>query len=412
MNVAHVIFNLISTSRKLYAVSICLLCVLLISQLSSRAGDFKTKPTTTTLVNTTTQPGFFTNKYVYTKPSQYFRDGVTVPQLDITLLKTTGSALFIPTDSVRLNFEDFYNNNIDTADVIKTVFTASNLSILKYGVALSAEKRTKLLVTDSIFLKLGNLQTTGYRLAIDPSVLANPQLQAFVKDNYLQTETPISLNAVANIDFTVTADAASAAGNRFYIFFRPYVVAGALPVTFIFMQAAINENKTIAVRWKVAIELNLLHYETETSIDGITFTKFGSNVFSTGNGNAASYERTDAVPVRDLLYYRIKAISTTGQVAYSNIARLKINDKYQPIQVNPNPVANKTLNIVFNDRAGLYSYIIVNQQGKTVGSGQLKVGKNLQQKTILLNAGLAVGRHELLLINDNGVRINIAIMLL
>lgn len=416
MNIAHVIFKCIITSGRLYAVRIFSISLLLTTHLSSHSEGLPKEPTSTTFIKATNKPLFFADKYLQNnysiKRSGYFRDGVTVPQLDITLLKNSGAPLFIPADSVRLNFEDYYNNNIDTGDVVKTVFPQSNLSISKYGLLLSAEKRTKLVVTDTIFLKLGNVVTNSYRLEIDPSVLANPQMQAIIKDNYLQAETTVSLTAVTNIDFNVTADAASSAGNRFYIFFRPYIVAGALPITFINMEATVNDNKTNAVRWKVAIELNLHHYETETSINGIVFTKFGNNVFSTGNGNAANYEQTDMAPAKGLIYYRIKAISTNGEWVYSNIVKLSVTDKYIPIQVYPNPVSNKSVNLIFNNRAGFYTYFIVDQQGKIIGSGQLKVAKNIQKKNIILNANITTGMYQLHLINENVETRNIAIFLL
>ena len=338
-------------------------------------------------------------------------DTINVPTLDIKLYKNN-TVNAVATDSVRLNFEEFYSNNIDTSDVVKTTYSQNNLSILKNNVELFAEKRPKLLVTDSIFLKIGNMLVGNYKLIIDPSVLNYPFLQAFIKDNYFQTETTISLNNISAIDFTITSEAASAVGNRFYIFFRPKVVAGSLPVTFISTQASKGENNQNIVKWKVAIELNLDHYETESSSTGVLFRKFGNNIFGVGNGSSAAYEQKDLQPDGEIVYYRVKAISTTGQFVYSNVAKVKSSKNYLQVQIMPNPVTAGNVHVVFNNRPGLYNYAIVNLMGNTIATGQMSVGKNRQEKNIILNANTAKGRYEMILLNEVGERSCIAMIVL
>lgn len=323
-----------------------------------------------------------------------------ISSLDIALFTKNSSNDFEIADSVKINFDDNYNNGIDNNDVLKTPSPQNSLGILKFGQELSIENRKRLQVTDSIFLNLSGMQQGAYYFKMLPTQLGIGNLQAFLKDNYTQTETTVSSVDLTNINFTITNDAASLAPNRFYIFFRPYIVAGSLPVTFLSMQGFANENKTNTILWKVAIELNLRHYETEASTNGRFFSKFGSNVFSVGNGNAANYSQIDVTPPNGIVYYRIRAVSITGQSVYSNIIKLNVADKNNAIQIYPNPVVNKTVQLKFNDKPGKYNYTIINTNGQVVATGNLAVGKNFVEKVIMLNPATQSGTFTIVLLKD------------
>lgn len=323
-----------------------------------------------------------------------------ISSLDIALFTKNSSNNFEISDSVKINFDENYNNGIDNNDVLKTASSQNSLGILKFGQELSIENRKRLQVTDSIFLNLSGTQQGTYYFQIVPTQPGIGNLQAFLKDNYLQTETTVSSVDLSNINFAITPDAASLAPSRFYIFFRPYIVAGSLPVTFLSMQGFANENKTNTILWKVAIELNLRHYETEASTNGRFFSKFGPNVFSVGNGNAANYTQIDVAPLNGIVYYRIRAVSTTGQSVYSNIIKLNVADKNNAIQIYPNPVVSKTVQLKFNDKPGKYNYTIINNSGQIVANGNLAVGKNFVEKVVTLNPATQSGTYTIVLLKD------------
>ena len=131
---------------------------------------------------------------------------------------TNGSATFL--DHVVLNFDDSYSNSFDGNDVRKFMNSTDNLA-LKIGTRnLILERRLPLQITDTIYLSLTNTRIASYQFEIDPSVLGNLLLNAFLIDKFLSTETPVSLTTVTNVPFSITSDAASRVADRFMIVFR------------------------------------------------------------------------------------------------------------------------------------------------------------------------------------------------
>jgi uncharacterized protein (DUF1501 family) len=87
-------------------------------------------------------------------------------------------------------------------------------------------------------------------------------------------------------------------------------------------------------------------FEIEKSTD--TNNRFVSNKILQGTNNATLSTYTfseDRIRANDV-FYRIKGITKTGKIVYSNIVRLN-NKQVQEISVFPNPVTNFTINIEF-----------------------------------------------------------------
>src|SRR5690606_23755252 len=96
-------------------------------------------------------------------------------------------------------------------------------------------------------------------------------MQAWVIDNYLQTETPVDIAAPTTYAFTVNSAAASRASNRFHIVF---VRSRILPVTITRLQA-VPTTPGIEVKWEVSNEVNIAHYEVLHSSNGSSFASVG-----------------------------------------------------------------------------------------------------------------------------------------
>ncbi len=325
------------------------------------------------------------------------------PTLSIRLYSKTANAPNVFNDEVMIYFANNYSNGIDNNDVVKTNYSTNNLAILKNGSQLSTEKRKPLTTNDTVFLQLSNTSIADYSFQILPNQLDNNlYLQAFIKDRYLLTETQVSFSTTTNIDFTINNDPASKAADRFYIFLRPFIPAGPLSVTFLSMAAMINADKTTSINWKVAIEVNLEHYQTEKSSSPFNFTQFGNNILPTGGGNAASYTQTDNNLLKGLNYYRIKATSTNGQIHYSNIVKVDLVEKNNSITIFPNPTTGNNLNLRFNEMAGKYQYNIINNVGQVITSGNMQVAKAVVEKNIIFNTIIPPGIYRMIMVNENG----------
>ncbi|MFN0081472.1 MAG: hypothetical protein ACKVOM_03055, partial [Ferruginibacter sp.] len=232
-------------------------------------------------------------------------------------------------------------------------------------------------------------------------VLGNLALEAFLKDNFLQTETPVSLTDVTNVNFNITSDAASRAADRFMIVFKPSIVVVVLPVSFTTISAEKNADKTNTIKWNTANEINISSYHIERSINGISFSAIGTMAATGNNGNSSAYSFVDAAPLAGVNYYRAKAISTNGQVQYSAIVKVVDNKVKPQFTIQPNPVIDKTLHINFENMKGSYSMKLMSKQGATVFSKQINVSSINEVQHILI-AGIAAGVYDVLLVNAKG----------
>ncbi len=325
------------------------------------------------------------------------KTGVTVPTLEVNLheVVTSDSANFL--DHVVLNFDDSYSNSFDGNDVRKFMNSTDNLAI-KMGIRnLILERRTPLTIADTIYLSLTNTRIASYHFKIDPSVLGNLPLNAFLLDKFLMKETPVSLTSVTTVPFSITSDAASKVADRFKIVFRQGA-AGPLPGTFTGIAAEVNIDKTNTIKWFVSNEVNLTAYVIERSANNVGFDEIGSRALA---GNT-TYSFIDANPLAALNYYRVKATATNGQVRYSAIVKLSNADTKPGFTIQPNPVINKTLHVNFKNMEGLYSIRLTSKQGATVLSKQITIAAGSQTKSIELGNAVAAGVYDVLLVDAKG----------
>ena len=329
------------------------------------------------------------------------RTGVTTATVEINLHTINTDQTFKLVDGVKINFDGNFSNGIDNKDVRKINNTVDNLSIRLDSKNLIVERRNILKSIDTIFLALTNTRIAQYRFEIDPSVLENLPLTAYLRDKFLQTETQVSLTDVTNINFNITTVAASRAADRFMIVFKTAIIPGQFTGNFIAIAADKNSDKTNTLKWSYSNESNVAHYSVERSKNGTVFTGIGNK--NAGNlSNIGSYIFRDSLNVFGNNYYRIKATSTTGLVQYSTVVKVVENDLKPFFVVQPNPVENKTLQINFERLQGDYNLKLIAKQGAIIFSIQITVSSAKEMKNILLSDAVAAGVYELVLVDSNG----------
>jgi hypothetical protein len=339
------------------------------------------------------------------------RPGVTVPTLEINLHQINNNTAQTLLDNVILNFDASYSNGFDNNDVRKFMNSTDNLAIKNSTRNLILERKNILTETDTIKLSLTSTRIAPYRFEIDPSVLSNTGLAAFLKDKFLQTETPVSLTVVTNVNFAITADAGSKVADRFMIVFRQ-AAGGSLPVRFIDIAAAKNADKTNTVKWNVGDELNIQHYEIERSEKGRNFVSIGNAAALNNTGGSYAYNFVDVTPLAQDNYYRVKAISVNGETQYSAIVKVLADTKETSISVYPNPVEDKLVKIHFTSNIGKYSASLLNAAGKTVYSKNITVVSNNERHTMEINKSFAAGSYSLVLVSEDGTKKILPIVIL
>jgi Secretion system C-terminal sorting domain len=113
------------------------------------------------------------------------------------------------------------------------------------------------------------------------------------------------------------------------------------------------------LHWTMPNDPNLQRMELELSYDGSQFNRIGS--FAVGN---SSYDYTDQYSSNALgkYFYRLRLISTNGQIMYSNILLIKSNDG-DLISLSPNPAKNIVL---VNGNFQKSTISLINYSGQTV----------------------------------------------
>jgi hypothetical protein len=127
-----------------------------------------------------------------------------------------------------------FSKNADTSqNVVKPFNIGENLGLMWGNNILTMEAHRPVSRTDTLRLKLWNTTQRKYQLQCKAENWLNG-VKAYLVDNYLKVSTPISLTgAITTVNFTIDANAASAAQDRFIIVFK---YSGALPVTSLNLQ--------------------------------------------------------------------------------------------------------------------------------------------------------------------------------
>ena len=331
------------------------------------------------------------------------RVGVVMPTLEVTLQDLNNGSNPTLQEHVVMKFDNSFSNDYDQYDVRKFMNAEDNLAIKNGTRSLILDSRKNLTPSDTIFLSLSNTRIAPYRFKIDPSVLGNLSLKAFLKDKFLQTETPVSLTDVTNVNFTTTADVASRATDRFMIIFK-----NVAPAVFTAIKAVRNNDNSIAVTWNMRNENNINTYSIERSTDGVTnYTVINSQMPTANNFGSPYYTVTDADAPKEMVWYRIQANNISNGSFYSDKADAKsvdVNTKHD-ISMYPNLVVDGTVNLYFNNQpAGKYNISIVNSKGEQVKFSTAEIHNNAGLKYILIKEA-AAGMYRAIIKDEKGISV-------
>ena len=300
-------------------------------------------------------------------------------------------------DGVLQQFSTQFSNDIDNMDTRKIYNSAENLSIKSNGQNLVIERRTELSATDTIAYQLTGVTNQNYRFVFTASGIANSAVNGFIEDGYTKTETPLNSDGDTQLDFTVTADAASKVANRFKIIFRNL---NTTPVTFTSVKANAHNNQ-ISVDWNVENQSKMKHYEVERSADGNNFSKV--SIIDANDNLSSSYSWLDENPLQGNNFYRIRSVDLNGKIEYTSIVKAQINNISVSIKVFPNPAIEAKVNVQFNNQpAGVYYARLINPIGQVIVSKKIIHSKGTSTETVQWNQNAAKGIYNLQISQPDG----------
>lgn len=352
---------------------------------------------TTILFVLLTGPLFVINNFA----QHFHRDGVTIPTLEINLYARAMNGTMFLADGVLQNFNNSYSPGVDNMDVRKFMNASDNLAIKNGVYNLIVERRPGIQTTDTLRLMLTGTRIAPYRFSIDPSVLNFATIKGYLKDKYFGTETEVSMTAVTNINFEITADPLSRVADRFMIIYR-----NVSPVRFTGISTIRNQDNSITTKFNTENENNINTYTIEKSNDGLVFEVLGEQMPTSNNFGNPYYHYIDIHANLNAVWYRVKANTTSGSTVYSMIIKENkvIEKSLNEFKVFPNPVINGNINInLVKQPQGLYTLQVINSRSQLIYSEKLNIEADYVKINIII-PGLLTGVYRLIVINKNGIK--------
>ena len=331
--------------------------------------------------------------------SQLPDGSVSTESMKVTLYHLNADGTTPIIDGNLTLYDNSFSNSLED-DAIKMTNFGENFGIARLSTNLSIEQRLKIDAIDTTFFSMWNVSVRNYRVTISNTNMNHPGLLAFFEDSYLNTSTPLLLNGINTIDFSVNSNAASYQINRFRIVFRnPALIA--LPTKFISFNA-IKKPTSILLNWNVDNESSMNTYQVERSTDGVHF-----NVINTVDARnipgIIKYESTDATYSDGENYYRIRGIELSGASYLSAIVKISAVQKNSSYLVYPNPVTNRKIHVQFmSDKSGTYRIQLISTDGKIIPLSNVESTKGRNIMSIPIQARLMPGIYKLRIIDPVG----------
>jgi hypothetical protein len=307
-------------------------------------------------------------------------------------------------DGIRVVFNNAYSNAVDDNDATEINNLDENIAVNRENKHLAVESRPVVMSRDTIPLFMNNMKQRAYEFEFVPVLFSHTGLKAELVDNFLNTRTLLSVVDTVTVGFTVTADPASAAADRFMVVFGP---ASPLAIDVLTIQAqakympVAQGGNHIQVNWTAKTEKDMDRYELERSSDGTAFTRINTTLAFGNSPVAVHYSWQDAHPQTGNNFYRIKAIDKTGTVKYTTVVKVVFGKAIAAVTVFPNPVNGNSVALQLTDvEKGSYQISLINNLGQTLYSTQLQHSGG--SATIPVAIGkIASGLYKIVLTGEN-----------
>ncbi len=227
-----------------------------------------------------------------------------------------------------------------------------------------------------------------------------PNTQVVLRDKLLKTETVLS-NVGDSYSFDITADTATKGENRFEIGLLGTTV---LPVQLVDITAQLQTNKTVAVSWTSATELNLAYYNVQRSTDGSNFSTVGK-VAATGAGSYTYNDDLSTISnLPSTVYYRLQSVDKDASNAYSKVVSCQLSNVTKPaLSIYPNPVQATLYAQVTVTKAGPIDITVTDMQGKLLSKQIAQVAAGTTAVSVN-TASLAGGNYVLVIKGTDGIQ--------
>jgi hypothetical protein len=148
----------------------------------------------------------------------------------------------------------------------------------------------------------------------------------------------------------------------------PYFVGATtpLPVTWLDIEATVQENGKVGVAWSTASEQNNDHFTVERSMDALSFEAIGRVDGQGDSFTTTHYFFLDHFPHRGVSYYRVKQTDRDGSYDYSRTVPVVNAPPATSLIVSPNPVKDDAILTIAMGSANTLTLEIRDARGRIV----------------------------------------------
>jgi hypothetical protein len=297
-----------------------------------------------------------------------------------------------------------FNAAVDQDDARK-MFSFSGVERLSWwrdSTRLSVELRPAVQDRDTFFLHTARFNRMGYELDIIDHESSPTQVGIF-EDQFLNVKQRLLRNDTLRVPFQVTADAASAAENRFRIVYRDAV--GAMQL------AASMPEKDGLIQLAVAHEFAVKRYVLERSVRGNAYESIGEWNSRGDQESGAGYAWVDPQLQPGKYLYRVRVELLSGAVLYSNRTSLDARKSTTGIHVFPNPITTGLIRIQMNELVpGAYPIRLMSSSGAVVHQEVVNYTGGFQSMGIQPRQPLAAGAYWLEFTSPSGKRSTLRVL--
>ena len=161
--------------------------------------------------------------------------------------------------------------------------------------------------------------------------------------------------------------------------------------SFAIINASIKNNLPV-IDWKIATDANIQKFIVERSADGKNFIG-AATIAAEKRSSLSSYSWTDEQPFYNVNYYRIKALSLSGEIKYSAVVKVKVLSILQHTTFNiyPNPATTSVQLIFFKTIHDKVNVEIADMMGIVVLKKVFLIeGNTIPLSTQTLSAGIYI----------------------
>lgn len=322
-------------------------------------------------------------------PSTLFSAPIT--KMFTASLYATGSDKKLA-DGAMLLLDENFSNKVDALDAKKHYNFGESFYITRLNKDLSVERRKPFTEKDTIYFGIENLKSKSYLFEFTARELEAGNLSALLEDNYTHLSTPVSLSGTTTVSFSIDANAASKAIDRFRLVFKSNSVL-AVGITNAKAYATASTN---VVEWAVSNQQDALSYQVEKSLNGIDFTNTATIAAAGTN-----YRWEDKSPVQGNNFYRIVILENSGSKHYSQVMKVSVT-KNTGISIIPNLITNGVINMQFGSMPkGTYGVRLISTNGSILAVKQIHYDGIGIAQSVNIPGSLATGSYSLEIIHPD-----------